>query len=130
MKVLIRCCSSSSLFLMNIKSDSLIIGLDQEGPVHAWEWNPKGENFAVIYGFMPGKTVIFNKKGDLVHTFGESLLVHDLTINANRFLHSGVFDVNFLKFYIQGEESFERDSLSFRDGFVEKRIPRMRNPPM
>ncbi|OWA53667.1 Eukaryotic translation initiation factor 2A [Hypsibius exemplaris] len=61
---------SSSLFLMNTKSDSLVIGLDQEGPVHSWEWNPKGENFAVTYGFMPGKTCIFNKKGDLVHTFG------------------------------------------------------------
>lgn len=33
---------SSQLFLMNTSSDSLIIGLDKEGPVHAWEWNPKG----------------------------------------------------------------------------------------
>ena len=60
---------SSQLFLMNTSSDSLIIGLDKEGPVHAWEWSPKGDTFCVIYGFMPGKTCIFNKKGDLVYTF-------------------------------------------------------------
>lgn len=61
---------SSSLFLMNTSCDSLIIGLDQEGPVHAWEWNPTGQTFCVIYGFMPGKTCVINKKGDFIHTFG------------------------------------------------------------
>lgn len=58
--------------MMNTSCDSFIINLDQEGPIHAWEWNPKGDTFCVIYGFMPGKTGVFNKKGDVVHTFGSS----------------------------------------------------------
>ncbi|XP_055334547.1 eukaryotic translation initiation factor 2A-like [Paramacrobiotus metropolitanus] len=72
---------SSQLFLMNTSSDSLVISLDQEGPVHAWEWNPNGESFCVIYGYMPGKTCIFNKRGDRVHTFGASQYRNGLMYN-------------------------------------------------
>lgn len=54
---------------MNTSCDSLIVSLDKEGPIHAWEWNPAGDTFCVIYGFMPGKIGLFNKKADLVHTF-------------------------------------------------------------
>ena len=32
-------------------------------------WSPKSTSFAVVYGYMPAKTVIFNAKAQAVHTF-------------------------------------------------------------
>ena len=32
-------------------------------------WSPKSTSFAVVYGYMPAKTVIFNAKAQPVHTF-------------------------------------------------------------
>jgi translation initiation factor 2A len=32
-------------------------------------WSPKSNSFAVVYGYMPAKTVIFNSKAEVVHTF-------------------------------------------------------------
>ncbi|KIV83701.1 hypothetical protein PV11_05703 [Exophiala sideris] len=45
------------------------IDLDKEGPIHDVSWNPKSNSFAVVYGYMPAKTVIFNAKAQPVHTF-------------------------------------------------------------
>jgi translation initiation factor 2A len=42
---------------------------DKEGPIHDVTWSPKSNSFAVVYGFMPAKTVIFNSKAQVVHTF-------------------------------------------------------------
>lgn len=42
---------------------------DKEGPIHDVSWSPKSNSFAVVYGYMPAKTVIFNSKGQVVHTF-------------------------------------------------------------
>ncbi len=32
-------------------------------------WSPKSNSFAVVYGYMPAKTVIFNAKAQATHTF-------------------------------------------------------------
>ena len=45
------------------------IDLDKEGPVHDVTWSPKSTSFAVVYGYMPAKTVIFNTRAQAVHTF-------------------------------------------------------------
>ena len=28
---------------------------DKEGPLYDFDWNPNGEEFVVVYGFMPAK---------------------------------------------------------------------------
>lgn len=43
--------------------------LDKEGPIHDVSWSPKSTSFAVVYGYMPAKTVIFNAKAQATHTF-------------------------------------------------------------
>ncbi|RVX75267.1 hypothetical protein B0A52_00619 [Exophiala mesophila] len=45
------------------------IDLDKEGPIHDVSWSPKSNSFAVVYGYMPAKTVIFNARAQPVHTF-------------------------------------------------------------
>lgn len=45
------------------------IDLDKEGPIHDVTWSPKSNSFAVVYGYMPAKTVIFNAKAQAIHTF-------------------------------------------------------------
>ena len=30
----------------------------KEGPIYAHEWNPKGTQFCVVYGFMPAKATV------------------------------------------------------------------------
>ncbi|KAG9790947.1 translation initiation factor eIF-2A, partial [Aureobasidium melanogenum] len=45
------------------------IDLDKEGPIHDVAWSPKSNSFAVVYGYMPAKTVIFNAKAQPVHSF-------------------------------------------------------------
>ena len=42
---------------------------DKEGPIHDVTWSPRSNSFAVVYGFMPAKTVVFNAKGEPIHTF-------------------------------------------------------------
>lgn len=43
--------------------------LDKEGPIHDVSWSPKSNSFAVVYGYMPAKTVIFNARAQPIHTF-------------------------------------------------------------
>lgn len=45
------------------------IDLDKEGPIHDVTWSPKSNSFAVVYGYMPAKTVIFNARAKDIHTF-------------------------------------------------------------
>ncbi|PKA56261.1 Eukaryotic translation initiation factor 3 subunit B [Apostasia shenzhenica] len=39
-----------------------LVPLSKEGPVHDVQWSSTGLEFAVVYGFMPSKTTIFDKK--------------------------------------------------------------------
>jgi translation initiation factor 2A len=43
--------------------------LDKDGPIHDVSWSPKSHSFAVVYGYMPAKTVVFNAKAEVTHTF-------------------------------------------------------------
>lgn len=39
-----------------------LVPLRKEGPVHEVQWSSSGSEFAVVYGFMPAKATIFDKK--------------------------------------------------------------------
>jgi len=58
------------LHFMNIKGDTAMISLSKEGPIYSVSWSPKGDVFAVVHGFMPAKTALFNDKGNPVFDFG------------------------------------------------------------
>ncbi|KAI1076006.1 translation initiation factor eIF-2A [Whalleya microplaca] len=45
------------------------VTLDKEGPIHDVSWSPNGKEFAVIYGYMPAKTTIFNHRAVATHSF-------------------------------------------------------------
>ena len=45
------------------------IQLDKEGPIHDVSWSPNSKEFAVVYGYMPAKTTIFNSKAVATHSF-------------------------------------------------------------
>ena len=45
------------------------IQLDKEGPIHDVTWSPNSKEFAVVYGYMPAKTTIFNIKAVATHSF-------------------------------------------------------------
>ena len=47
----------------------LILSIDKEGPIHDVTWSPKSNEFGVVYGYMPAKTVIFNAKAKATHTY-------------------------------------------------------------
>lgn len=42
-----------------------------EGPIHDFSWDPKGERFSVISGYMPAGAVLFNNKNEPVFEFGK-----------------------------------------------------------
>ncbi|KAK9486158.1 eukaryotic translation initiation factor eIF2A-domain-containing protein [Lipomyces starkeyi] len=44
------------------------ITLDKEGPIHDVAWCPDSKEFAVVYGYMPAKTMIFNYRGETIRT--------------------------------------------------------------
>lgn len=43
---------------------------DKEGPIHSVCWSPLGNEFGVVYGFMPAKVALINSKCEIVHDFG------------------------------------------------------------
>lgn len=42
----------------------------KEGPIYSYEWNPRGNEFCVIYGFMPAKATLFDLKCTAKFDFG------------------------------------------------------------
>lgn len=44
--------------------------LDKEGPIHNVSWSPQGDEFCVVYGYMPAKAALFNEKCEVVFDFG------------------------------------------------------------
>jgi len=48
-----------------------IVPLKKDGPVHDVQWSSLGSEFAVVYGFMPAKATIFNKKCNPLLELGE-----------------------------------------------------------
>lgn len=61
-----------TLYFLNTKGDSCSVPLNKEGPIHAVQWNPKGNEFCVIYGYMPSKATFFNLKCDAVFEVKEA----------------------------------------------------------
>lgn len=45
------------------------IELDKDGPIHDVSWSPNSKSFAVVYGYMPAKTTLFNSRAEKVHHF-------------------------------------------------------------
>ncbi len=46
-------------------------GMVQEGPIHDVQWNPKGDYFLVVAGFMPAKVTLFTDKCQAHYDLGE-----------------------------------------------------------
>ncbi|KAK4050388.1 hypothetical protein OIV83_003457 [Microbotryomycetes sp. JL201] len=46
------------------------VTLDREGGIHDFDWSPNSREFAVTYGYMPAKTVIFDQRVNVIHDFG------------------------------------------------------------
>ncbi|KAL8140217.1 hypothetical protein V2J09_006238 [Rumex salicifolius] len=47
-----------------------LVPLSREGPVHDVQWSCTGAEFAVVYGFMPAKATIFDKKSNPLFELG------------------------------------------------------------
>ena len=52
--------------------DTSMVPLGKEGPVYSVEWAPnvKPVLFAVVYGYMPAKATLYNKKCESVFEYG------------------------------------------------------------
>lgn len=61
-----------ALYFLSTKGDSCSVPLSKDGPIHAVQWNPKGNEFCVIYGYMPSKATFFNLKCDPVFEVKEA----------------------------------------------------------
>ncbi|KAF2459461.1 eukaryotic translation initiation factor eIF2A-domain-containing protein [Lineolata rhizophorae] len=57
-----------NLYLLS-PDTSVQIQLDKQGPIHDVSWSPSGREFAVVYGYIPAKTTIFNRNGTATHDF-------------------------------------------------------------
>lgn len=51
---------TSLYFIRIIDETDLKVPLDQEGPIHDFEWSPTEDTFIVCYGYMPSKAMQFN----------------------------------------------------------------------
>jgi len=58
------------LHYMTTKGETQMISLNKEGPIYSVQWSPKGDLFAVVYGFMPARSSLFDTKGNQVFDFG------------------------------------------------------------
>ena len=60
----------TQLHFMDIFGETAMIQLAKEGPIYHVDWAPNVSQFIVIYGFMPAKATLFNKKCEKVFDFG------------------------------------------------------------
>ncbi|KAK0537654.1 hypothetical protein OC834_000707 [Tilletia horrida] len=61
----------SNLYMMSSRGDfDCRVGLDKEGPIHDFEWNPNGREFIVIYGFMPARAMLFSYRVNVIADLG------------------------------------------------------------
>lgn len=58
------------LHYMSTRGDTAMVGLAKEGPIYSIEWEPAGNQFVVVYGFMPAKATMYSLKGEPVFDFG------------------------------------------------------------
>ncbi|GAA5890411.1 hypothetical protein JCM16303_000171 [Sporobolomyces ruberrimus] len=61
----------TNLYLMNAAGQfDCRVTLDKEGGIHDFAWSPNDREFAVTYGYMPAKTVIFDARVKITNDFG------------------------------------------------------------
>lgn len=61
----------TQLNYMDVLGETATMQLSKEGPIYHVSWRPNGASlFCVVYGFMPAKATLFNKKCDKVFDFG------------------------------------------------------------
>ncbi|GAA5888749.1 hypothetical protein JCM6882_002835 [Rhodosporidiobolus microsporus] len=61
----------TNLYLMNSAGQfDCRVTLDKEGGIHDFAWSPNDREFAVTYGYMPAKTVIFDTRVKVISDFG------------------------------------------------------------
>ena len=63
---------SFQLCYANVEGDTAMVPLGKDGPIYSFEWAPnlKPVMFAVVYGYMPAKATLYNKKCEAVFDFG------------------------------------------------------------
>ncbi|XP_047119324.1 eukaryotic translation initiation factor 2A [Schistocerca piceifrons] len=59
-----------ALHFISTKGETAMVLLSKEGPIYSVEWSPKGNEFCVIYGFVPAKATLYNIKCEPVFDFG------------------------------------------------------------
>ena len=62
--------TSDELHLMDISGATSMVELEKDGPIYSVDWAPNKSQFIVVYGFMPAKATLFNKKCEPVFDFG------------------------------------------------------------
>ena len=61
----------TQLCYANVDGDTAMVQLPKEGPIYSVEWAPtKPAQFVVVYGYMPAKATLFNRKCEAVFDFG------------------------------------------------------------
>ncbi|BGP36325.1 hypothetical protein JCM10449v2_000224 [Rhodotorula kratochvilovae] len=61
----------TNLYLMNSSGQfDCRVTLDKEGGIHDFAWSPNDREFAVTYGYMPAKTVIFDQRVKIIADLG------------------------------------------------------------
>ena len=62
----------TGLYYMPLDGKKILnVQLKKEGPIHDVQWSPLGDEFMVIFGQSPPEACIFNRKCEIVHSFGE-----------------------------------------------------------
>ena len=61
---------SAELHLMDIHGVTTMVELEKDGPIYSVDWAPNKSQFIVVYGFMPSRATLFNKKCEPVFDFG------------------------------------------------------------
>ena len=62
----------TGLFFMPLDGKVSNVTLNKEGPIHDVKWSPKGDEFAVVFGYSPSRTALFNAKCQQTFDFGEA----------------------------------------------------------
>ena len=60
---------SAELHLMDIFGATSMVELEKDGPIYSVDWAPNKSQFIVVYGFMPSRATLFNKKCEPVFDF-------------------------------------------------------------
>lgn len=61
----------TNLYMLSARGDfDCRVGLDKEGPIHDFAWNPNSREFIVLYGYMPAKAVVFSYRVTVIAELG------------------------------------------------------------